>query len=183
MSTSRVKKVKKEKKTPGFKVLDVVIILLVVLAIVGVYFRYNSLESIENKMNMKDYTVSFVIDNIRYTTPDHVHVGDQVYFSDSGERMGTLIAESDDMENIALKCTLASEYFANDEGEMVEVNYPQDTRVRAEGKMICRGSYTEEGTFLVEGSTYLAAGKVIAVQTETVTVSIRIKNIQETAAQ
>lgn len=171
-------KSKKIKKLPKFKILDVVIILLVILAIVGVYFRYNSLRFFENNMNKKEYVISFSIENIRYTTPDHISVGDRVYFSDSGEEIGTLLAASDDMKNIALKCTVASEYFVNEKGNMVEVNYPTESRVRAEGKLKCVGTYTSDGSFLINGTTYVAAGKEINVQTERVTVTIVVRDIE-----
>ena len=169
----------KTKKLPKIKILDVVIILIVLLAIVGVYFRYNSLSFFENKMNQKQYEVSFSIENIRYTTPNHIFVGDHVYFSDSGEELGTLLAASNDMKNIALKCTVASEYFVDDKGNMVEVNYPSESRVRAEGKLLCEGVYSSDGSFLANGKTYLAAGKSLNVQTERVTVTIVIRDIQE----
>ena len=170
---------KKVKKLPKIKVLDVVIVLLVLLAIVGVYFRYNSLSFFENSASKKQYEISFSIENIRYTTPDHVFVGDRVYLSESGEMLGTLLAASTDMKNIALKCTAASEYFMNEKGNMVEVNYPSESRVRAEGKMLCEGVYSSDGSFLVNGTTYLAAGKSLSVQTERVTVTIEIRDIQE----
>jgi hypothetical protein len=182
MST-KIKKQKRERKTPGLKIMDAIIILLVLIAIVGVYFRYHSLSFFDKRLNMKEYTVSFSIDNIKNSTPKHLKVGDSVYFSDSGELLGTLLPESDSMENIALKCSPASEYFINDSGTMIEVNYPQDpndpesSRVRAEGKLSCMGLYTENGAFLVDGSVYLAAGENIQIQTESVTLTIMIRDI------
>lgn len=183
MST-KVKKQKKERKSPGFKVMDAIIILLVLIAIVGVYLRYNSLSIFDKRLNMAEYTVSFTIDNIKNSTPKHLEVGDAVYFSDSGELFGTLLPESDSMENIALKCSPASEYFIDESGTMIEVNYPQDpndpesSRVRAEGKLSCMGLYTDNGSFLVDGSVYLAAGKQVQIQTEKVTVTVTIRDIQ-----
>ncbi len=177
-------KIKRERKSPGFKVMDAVIILLLLLAIVGVYFRYNSLDFFGKRLNLQEYTVSFTIDNIKNSTPKHVQVGDRVYFSDSGELLGTILPESNTMENIALKCSPASEYFVDETGTMIEISYPQDpnypenSRVKAEGKISCHGFYTENGSFLVDGSTYLAAGKTIQVQTETVTVTIMIRDVQ-----
>lgn len=181
--SSKIKKQKRERKSPGFKIMDAVIILLILIAIVGVYFRYHSLSFFDKRLNMKEYTVSFTIDNIKNSTPKHLQVGDSVYFSDSGELFGILLPESDSMENIALKCSPASEYFIDDSGTMIEVNYPQDpndpesSRVRAEGKLSCMGLYTDNGAFLVEGAVYLAAGKNIQIQTEAVTVTITIRDI------
>ena len=172
-------KQKKIRKGPGFKVLDIVIILLVLLVIAGALLRYNAVDLFENNLNKKEYTVSFSIKNIRYTTPEHMLVGDTVYFEDSGEKMGTLISQSGN--NIALKWTVASEYVADQKGNMVEIYYPEDTRVDAEGKMLCEGVYTSDGTFLLNGTTYLAAGKNVEIKTEKVTVTITIDKIEENA--
>ena len=176
-------KQKKNGKRPGIKVLDVVIILMVLLVIVGIYFRYNTLDFVENNLNKKEYTISFSIKDIRYTTPDHVAVGHAVYLADSGDLMGTLIAPTDDMKNIALKCTATSKYFSDGNGKNVEVIYPADTRVDAEGKMTCEGLYTSDGIFLLNGTTHLAAGKTVDVKTEKVTVTITVENIAEVEAK
>lgn len=175
---NQVKKEKAKNKALKIKALDIVIVLLVLLAVLGVYFRYNSLNIFENKSNTEQYTISFSIENIRYSTPEHLHVGDCAYFQDSGELLGTFMAESENMENIALKCTAASEYFMDETGTWVEVSYPQDTRVQAEGKLLCNGIKTENNTFLVNGSVFLAANQIVAIQTETVTLSILITDIQ-----
>ncbi len=182
MEENQVKQ-KKGKNRPGIKALDIVIILMVLLVIVGVFFRYNTLDFLENNLNKKDYTISFSIENIRYTTPDHMLVGDKVYFGDSGELLGTLIAPSEDMKNIALKCTVSSQYVTNENGERVEIVYPEESRVDAEGKMICEGLYTSDGTFLLNGTTYLAAGKTVNVKTEKVTVAITVDKIEEVEAK
>ena len=75
----------KEKRSPRFGVLDAVIILLVVCLIVGIYFRSNILGWISNQRNVRDYTVTFAVDNIRYTTPNYINVGDKVVFASNGE--------------------------------------------------------------------------------------------------
>lgn len=165
------------KKRPKFKALDVVIILLVLLAILGWFFRYSTLDFLENNLNKKDYTIQFSIRNIRYTTPDHLLVGDQVYLSDSGEQIGTLVAQSG--KNRAVIPTAASEYVVDEAGNVVEIFYPENTRVDAEGTMVCEGLYTSDGTFLLNGTTHLAAGKELRVQTERVSVTIIVEKIEE----
>ena len=182
MEENQVKQ-KKGGARPRIKVIDVVIILMVLLVVVGIIFRSNTLDLLENNLNKKDYTVSFSIKDIRYTTPDHMAVGDQVYFADSGELMGTLIAPSDEMKNIALKCTATSKYFTDANGKSVEVVYPGNSRVDAEGKMVCEGLYTSDGIFLLNGTTYLAAGKNVNVQTERVTVTITVDKIEEVVSK
>ena len=166
------------KATPRFKALDAVVILLVILAVVGVYFRYNLLDRIATNQKWKDYTVSFSIENIRYTTPNYIDVGDVVYCADNGEQLGVLLGESEDMPNIALSVTPSSQVFIMEDGTMERVYYPNsESRVNASGRMLCTGSYTEDGGFLVNGSRYLAAGQTVDIKTELVTVSIVIHDI------
>lgn len=167
------------KQAPRFHVLDAVIILLVVLAVVGVYFRYTILDYLTGERDMKDYTVSFSIEDIRYTTPNYVHVNDLVYFADNGNEMGKLLEVSEDMSNIALSVKPASKTFVDTDGTIKQVFYPNnESRVNAEGRMLCRGTYSADGGFLLDGSRYISAGQSIEIQTETVSVTIVITDIQ-----
>ena len=168
----------KEKKSPRFGVLDAMIILLVVALVIGIYFRSNIIDWISNQRNIKDYTVTFAVDNIRYTTPNYINVGDSIVFATSGEEFGTIIEESDGKSNNALSVTPSSESFIKD-GKMIEVFYPNnESRVDVKGRLQCQGSYSEDGGFLVNGSTYLSAGQTVKVRTEFVTLEIRILAIE-----
>lgn len=173
---NKEKKVPKSVKGPRFGVLDALIILLAIVIIVGVYFRYSIVEWISNSSGLKEYTISYSIDNIRYTTPNYINVGDKVYFADSGEEFGTLINVSESMG--ALSITLASEYFTTSQGAIVEVPYPTlESRVNAVGKLSCTGRYAEDGSFFVNGSTFISSGQQIKVNTAYATVVIRIDSI------
>ena len=165
-------------RAPRFGVLDVVIILLVITAVVGVYFRYNILDFLQNDGDMKDYTVSFSIEDIRYSTPDYVHVDDVVYFSDDGSKLGTIM-ESSQGSARALSERPAVKVFMTENGTMERVSYPNnESRVDATGRLLCSGTYSEDGGFLINGSRYVSAGQTLSVQTETVTVAITITEIQ-----
>ena len=164
-------------KRPRFGVFDAIIILLVIIAVVGIYFRYNIVNILSGTQNFDNYTVTFTIDNIRYTTPNFIDVGDEVYFASDKDHFGTLINVSENMG--ALSITPASEYFTSSNGEIVEVFYPNsETRIRATGRLNCVGRYTEEGGFLVNGSTHIAAGQYVDVTTEYVTVTLCITEIK-----
>ena len=168
----------KEKKSPRFGVLDAMIILLVVALVVGIYFRSNIIDWISNQRNIKDYTVTFSVDNIRYTTPNYINVGDSVVFDANGEEFGKIIEESDGKSNNALSVAPSSETFIKD-GKMIEVYYPNnESRVDVKGRLWCQGTYSEDGGFLVNGSTYLSAGQTVKVRTELVTLEIRILAIE-----
>jgi len=168
----------KEKRSPRFGVLDAVVILLVACLIAGIYFRSNIIDWISNKRDIQDYTVTFAVDNIRYTTPHFISVGDTVVLADTGETLGTIIEESEGNSKIALSITPASEIFT-DNGEVIEVFYPNnESRVDVKGRLRCRGSKSKEGGFLLNGSTYLSAGQTVTAHTETVTVELRILQIE-----
>ena len=170
----------KTKKGVHFGILDAVIILVILIAVVGVYFRYSILNVITGAQRMSEYTVSYSISNIRYTTVDYknnyMNIGDKVYFADDGDEFGTLINASENTGAVTYQPS--SEYFTKSNGEIVEVIYPNNqSRVDALGRLNCMGRYSDEGGFLVNGSTYIAAGQNINVQTEYVTVTIRVEEI------
>ena len=107
-----------------------------------------------------------------------MNVGDRVVFASSGEELGTLIAESNGNSNIALSVTPASEFFTDD-GKIIEVFYPNnESRVDVKGRLQCRGTYSDDGGFLVNGSTYLSAGQTVKVRTELVSLELRILDIE-----
>lgn len=166
----------KTAKAPKFGVLDAVIILLAVIVIVGVYFRYNIVQWISNSADLKEYTVSYTIDDIRYTTPNYINIGDTVYFAGSDEKFGTLVNVSENMG--ALSITPASQLFTDSKGNIIEIFYPNsETRVSAIGKLVCMGRYSNDGSFFVNGSTYIASGQYVDINTPYATVTIRIDNI------
>ena len=172
----------KARKFPKFGVLDAIIILLIIVAVIGVYFRYNIVDLITNTKNLDEYTVNFSIENIRYSTPNYVDVGDDVYFVSDNEKFGTLINVSENMG--ALSITPASELFTTSTGEIIEVFYPNsESRISAEGRLNCSGRYSDDGGFLVNGSTYIASGQYVNVKTEYVTVTIRIDEISLTVTE
>ena len=138
---------------------------------------YHIVDVLTKAQDTKDYVISYSIENIRYTTPNYINVGDEVYFSSNGELLGTLISESENQG--ALSITPASEYFTNSSGEVVEAFYPnEESRVDAKGRLMCVGTYNEDGGFLLNGDTYIAAGQSINVYTEIVTFVINVTGIE-----
>ena len=169
-------KTEKSKKLPRFGALDAFIILVVIVIIVGVFFRYRLLDVLNAQQNLNDYNVSFSVENVRYTTPDYINVGDVVYFKDSGAELGVITNESENMG--AFTVAPASEMFTDSNGNMIEVHYPNETRVSINGKMICSAQVSETGGILINGNTYLAPGQIVDVTTELVTMTIQINNIE-----
>ncbi|MBQ8848915.1 MAG: hypothetical protein IJ011_01115 [Clostridia bacterium] len=178
MRKKRVKDTENTNNGVKFRALDVVIIILILTAVAGVYFRYNILDMLTGNKNLKDYVVSFEISDILYSTENYINVGDKVYYNnDSGEELGTLIEASEDAKNALIVVPAIKNFIPDGENRAVEVSYPVNTRIDASGRMKCRGTYSEDGGFLVGGTDYLAAGDKIAVKTDLVTVEITVTNI------
>ena len=178
-----MEKIKKHDAEPSVKkakfgILDIVIILLIVTCVVGIYFRYNILDLLNNEKNMKEYTISYSIEDIRYSTPDFVRVNDTVYFADDETALGTIL-EASQGSALALSVRPAEKTFLTDEGTMERVSYPNnESRVDAKGRLLCKGTYSDDGGFLVNGSRFLSAGQSVTVYTELVTVTVTITDIQ-----
>ena len=175
-------KTPREKKQFRFNAIYALIILLVILAVLGVYFRYSIIDFLSTDKNNGEYVVTFSIDNVRYTTPaNYIDIGDRFCWANGGKLLGTLMSEAD--SGMALNITPASEYFVDDAGQIHEVFYPNnESRVNARGRLLCYGSYSEDGGFYVDGTDYIAPGQTIAVHTERVSVSIRIISIEQNNA-
>lgn len=170
-------KTENTKKLPRFGALDAFIILVVIVLIVGIFFRYRLLDVLNAQQNLSDYSVSFYVDNLRYTTPDYINVGDVVYFEDSGAELGVITKESDTNQK-PYTVAPATETFTDSNGNIIDVHYPNETRVSINGKMICSAQVSETGGILVNGNTYIAPGQTINVKTELVTMTIQVRAVE-----
>ncbi len=177
----RTNKQERGKTVPKFKILDAVIILLILVSVVGIYLSYNITDTLKNRKDLKEYVVEFSIQDIRNSTQDYINIGDVVYYSEDGEVLGTLLGYIDDATK-PLTYGAAEDYFVDQAGNTQLVTYPltdqPSDRIDATGRFSCKGIYTEDGGFLVNGSRYLAPGQEIQVRTELVTLTITIKDIK-----
>ncbi len=174
------KRQRKERTTPRFGVLDAIIILLIVVAVVGVYFRYNIIDFVSATQNLEDYTIEYSIKNIRYSTQRYVDIKDDVYFASDGKYFGWIASASDSNEQYwSWQTTTAT--FITSSGEIKDVGYPEEdsenSRIDANGRLVCSGKYSSDGEFLVNGTKYIAAGQLIDVKTEYVSVTLCVENI------
>ncbi len=155
------------------KAIDVVIIILIILSLVGVYFRYNILDELTSRKNIKDYYVPFEITNIKETTMSYFDVGDKVVIAEDSTDFGYLTTASEDVNN-ALLPNVPTVPYISPEGKLFNLAYPEDARKNATGRLICRGSYSDENGFLLNGTRPITPGQTIEVHTEDVTVVIKI---------
>jgi hypothetical protein len=164
------------RERPHFNAVDAMIVILVIVAVVGVYFRYNIIDLLRADPANDEYVVAFEIENIRYTTPSYINIGDTVRFASNGETLGTLLSASENVS--ALNTAPSSIYVVNENGHSDQIFYPEQTRVDATGRILAVGSYSADGGFYVGGDTYISAGQKISVTTELVTVDIKLTSIE-----
>lgn len=151
-----------------FNAIDVFIIVLVILCIVGVYFRSQIAQWIGIEKNLEEYTVSFEISEIRYTSSKYLSSGNKVYIDGTDIYVG----------EISGNCTFmpAEVYIENDDGDLVRVNYPKDTYIDVEGNIKCLGFEKDDG-FYLNGTYTIAPGSTLKVYTEMMNFSIVITKI------
>ena len=171
------------KRFPKFSVLDVVIILLVIAIVVGIYFRYSFFDTLSSTKNMKECYVYFETQN---TTQAHLSVfetGDAVYFKSNGETLGTLTGESEE-KPLPILTYPAVHNVVLDGKTYVDVEYPQNAEeplIYGTGVICATCAITEDGSYLLNGSTYISVGESYTVCTEDATIVITVTQIEETA--
>ena len=175
-------KIKENRQSPRFGVLDIVIILLVLVSLVGIYFRSNIVEFISSARNLESYSVGYSIENIRLTTTDCMNDGDILYFSDDGSELGVLKNSSDNTGLFSLRAP-TTQSFTKSNGETVKLSYPNESRVDVKGRFACEGRYSDDGSFLVNGTKHISKGQLISVRTETVTFTLKIHEIEVLEAE
>ena len=168
-----VEKVVKE-RIPKFGFLDFLIILLVIVSIVGIYFRFDLVDIISKNTNTKDYSVSFQIKNIKYSTSTYFHSNDSVYIDSSGELLGVIIENPNAVPS--------TETFVEN-GEAFEITYPESSRVDVRGKLKCTGTENQNGGLYINSSTQITVGQSLEVRTEKVSFIINITDIQVIAQE
>jgi len=159
-----------EKKTSKyrFNVLDAFIILVVILCVVGIYFRSNIESWIGEKKDLKDYQITFVIEKIKSTSDQYINVGDEIRTL-NGVELGTVSSFSS---------FPAKDYVSDNNGNFVEVSYPENTYIDVTVVIDCRGVLNDDGFYL--GGTYLISpGTVIAASTEIMDFTFTVTNIAE----
>lgn len=185
MKKEKTEKIKKKKSTPSsenvkrfpkFGILDAVIILLIISVIVGLAFRYNFFKTFTSLQKLDEYAISYSIKNIEHTTPNYIDNGDEVYFKDSGKKLGTIMEISDGATD-PLSVVPSTQTFIEN-GSTITVTYPPETRIDANGRIKCEGKISPDGTFLLNGNDYMSAGQKYIVCTEKVTLEITIQDIE-----
>ena len=154
-------------------VLDLIILILLVASIVAIGYRYYTRSGQGKSQLMTDAEVSFEIKDAVFTLPSYVRTGEILYRED-GTPLGTLQNNNAGDENTALFVSAASLLVSDEDGNYVRVSYPDSSRVDCIGSMVCRGTFEQDGAFLLDGTTYLTPGDAIRVHTETAAFTVVI---------
>jgi hypothetical protein len=173
-------KAEKARKFPKFGVLDAVIILLVVVICAGVYFRYSFFDMLNSSKNLKECYVTFKTDKITTAVSRELEKDDFVYFKSDGSDFGTITTKSEAI-TIAIQEQPATTTVFKDGKTYADVQYPsgmEDSLISGTGTIKCECSIAENGSFLLNGSSYIAPGQTYTVCTERVTFKITITAIE-----
>ena len=158
------------KNGPRFNVIDAVILVLVLAAIVGIAIRYNLIGEIGINRGMEDYELHFSVSDIRYTSSDAFVEGDTVSLTTNGAHIGTMA----DLTSILP----ASAYAVDASGNVIQIHYPESTRIDVTGRILCRGTASSAG-ILTESGVNIVPGTTLAISTEHLDVTITVTSVQE----
>lgn len=158
-------------KRVRFTVLDGIIVFLILLCVVGICFR----SSIMNMLGFGDddmttYKVTFTMIAVDDAYTDYVKHANKLYFSD-----GSFVGEVLD----GLNATPAVKYIDDGNGSFAVAYYPEGTLIDAEGAFVCRGKYSEDGYFSIEGKHIVAAGQSMTLYTDYATLNITVTGVAE----
>jgi hypothetical protein len=173
-------KPQKERKFPKFGVLDAVIILLVIAIVAGIYFRYSFFDTLNSMKNMKECYVTFKTDKITTNVSREMYDGDAIYFKSDGSSFGTLALKSEEITMVIQEQPATSTVF-KDGKTYADVQYPQGmdgSLIYGIGTIKCNCAVSENGSYLLNGTTYISPGQTYTVCTEKVTVNIMITDIE-----
>jgi hypothetical protein len=179
-SVKETQKPTKTRKLPKFGVLDAVIILLVIAIAVGIYFRYSFFDTLTSMQNMKECYVTFKTDKITTNVSREMNDGDAIYFKSDGSNFGNLAIKSEEITMVIQEQPATSTVF-KDGKTYADIQYPQgmdDSLIYGIGNIKCNCSVSEDGSFLLNGTTYISPGQTYTVCTEKVTVNITITDIE-----
>ena len=160
------------KKKISFNILDWIIIVAVLLSAVGIWFRFGLAKQWQNKNDTVTAHISFSVSDIKETsyTGGYFAEGSPVYNADAGNSLIGYFAGEEMFRYVPAKY-----YELSSTGEVVVVQSVSD-RIDLDGVIVSAGLNTENG-FLYGGSTYIAPGQTIKLNTPQIEVSVLITDI------
>ena len=157
-------------------ILDLLILFILVAALIGIGYRYYTKSNPSRAQELSEVEIAFEIRDAVFTLPSYVKTGDVLYFED-GTVFGTIKNNSPEEDNTALYVQSAAVIVSDESGNYIRIAYPDSSRVDAQGKLSCRGVFSEDGTFLHEGTGYITAGTAYRVYTENVAFTLTVTSV------
>ncbi len=155
-----------------FNIIDWAIVLLIVLAAAGLVLRYGLAEKWKNSQNTVRAEIRFSISNIRETsyTGGYFAPGTRVYNSDADNNYIGVFAGEERFSYMPAKY-----YQISSSGEIVEERSVLD-RIDVTGVILTEGVKNDNG-FFYGGSTYVAPGQYISINTGGLRVQILVEEV------
>lgn len=164
---------KKKAKKIAFNLLDWIIVISLLLAGVGIWFRYGLAEQWQNKKNTVTACISFSISDIKETsfTGGYFAEGNAVFNGDAGNNLIGHFAGEDKFGYVPAK------YYQHTKTGEVVIKHSVTDRIDVVGAIISEGVMTENG-FFYGGTTYIAPGQTVLLNTRDIKVSVLITDIE-----
>jgi hypothetical protein len=157
-----------------FNIIDFIIILLVVACVGGIYVRYNLLDKIGVNAQLKNYEITFIAKDLRYSSLNAFEKDANVRDRVTGNKIGIF----KEIETTSP----ASVYVTKSDGAIEKLYYPENTKIDVKGKIIVRGIMSDNG-FLLEGKNYIATGTTLKISTEKLDIDIVVEALNISVEQ
>ena len=155
--------------------LDIFIILAAVACMIGAGIRYFTTNNAaaDSSAVLGNYILSFDVYNIRNSSGQNfMEPGTNFYLNENDELFGTL------REQVTIRDS--ERFYTTHDGEVILVSNTgtgDSYRIDVEGKMTCRGTMNENGSFLLNGNHYVALDKEIKIYSKYLVVTVKVTGI------
>ncbi len=167
------------KKTRKFKpnIIDLLIVVAVLGALAGIALRTGIVEKVITNSSVESARISFLVQDISSDSYNYFIPGD-VFYSDTHKcYFGTLEEKPYDLP--------AEMFIEGADGKLIKSYSPADPddptrseRIDVRGKVLSSGVFSDEG-FLLGGTTYIAPGSKLIVESKNITASIMVTGVEK----
>ena len=159
----------KKRNGKALNLIDYVVLLLAVICLVGAVLRIGQTKWLVGNSGLEACEIRFSITDIAYTSAEALVVGDTVTLYEGQTVLGTLKS---------IDSVVPSTLYVKDaDGNILRVNYPEDTRIDVTGTILSHGKTSEKG-FLLGGTIHIAPGRSYRVQSEHMDFTLSILDIE-----
>ncbi len=158
-------------------VLDFLIVIVIIGAAAGIGIRSGVVEKITSTSTAESARIYFLAENVNNDSYDYFVKGDTFYSKNLGCYIGTLERATPMPAEILLPT--ADGQMAVSYSPAVDPNDPnsESYRVDIRGEFISSGLFSPEG-FLVNGTTYIAPGSELTLESKNISVVVTVTDIQ-----